>query len=1084
MSPLNGGPSNVAGAAPGPAVTLLFTDLVGSTELLEEIGEPAWEAALQRHLALLADAVAESGGRVVKSLGDGLMVEFTNPAAGVRCALRMQQAAAAQQEAGAAPNLRIGLHAGHAIRQGDDLAGAAVVVAKRLCDRASGGQILATDTLAGLLGDDADAVFRPLGRWRLKGLRTLVAVVEVGPAGDPGRPRSVSRSLVRPVPGRPSGGSAEFVGRDRELTILEVELERSALGECRCVLITGEAGIGKTRLAAELLARHHDDVIALSGRGYPLGVTASFGIWAEALERYLRGLDPIVVAQLCGGFLDDLATLLRSVAAARGSVPSQEAPRLRLLEALAVLVGNCAEHQPVVAFLDDVHLVDASSWEALQYLLHNLSGGLLVVATARPDELFEQAVAAQVLFGLEQQGFVRRLDLTALAGSDVGELARTVLDEAPPAVLIDWLTARSRGNPLFALGLLRALVEEGADLSAPTLRHLPEGLSERVTVGLRGLDEPAREVLETLAVLGRRADLASLPAMSGQSAQIVADALEHIVNARLVVEEERGRDVSYEIAHPLVGEVIYKVITRLRRRKVHRRVGRALLGGGRLGEAAQHFARSADVGDSESIAVLRDAVHDAEQRGAYREAVTILASLAELLPSGDERWLEVANALSHQADWVYRGPTHGAMGIRALREIRSALSRSPDPARRAAATFRLATFLAFGTGELEEAEGACAEAVELFREAGDLPRTLLAANELASIRALRGDVAAWETGAAAVAAAAEAAGERFVMMEALGTFAIAAAHRGRFGAGEPAFGRNVALAREGGKPHRLSMSLTAWASCLSWEGRVAEALPLLEEARAVNPDWRQSLYLEWGVFTYWMAGDFPAVLTNADDVSTLGKRGGHAMHFAALAAAAMGRLPRAQRYLARAQTGYGDDDWFIYTDFGRYAGAVVAWQEEQNGDSLAAVRRVAEKLLQFGVLPYAAWVLVDLAELAAVGGDPGPAQWAAGHLDSIADEIDRGLYTALAHIGGASSALAAGDAVLASDRAGEAVALLAGSGCRAYLGRAQDLVGRSLAGLNVEAAASALKQAADTFEACGAAWRRDRSLEALRRASE
>jgi len=196
MRALNGGPSNVAGAPPGPVVTLLFTDLVGSTELLEEIGEPAWDAAVQRHLALLADAVSEMGGRVVKSLGDGLMVEFTNPAAAVRCALRMQQGAAAQQATGAAPNLRIGLHAGEAIRQGDDLAGTAVVVAKRLCDRASGGQILASDTLAGLLGDDTDAAFHPLGRWRLKGLRTPVAVLEVTPAGDPDRPLSDRKSVV------------------------------------------------------------------------------------------------------------------------------------------------------------------------------------------------------------------------------------------------------------------------------------------------------------------------------------------------------------------------------------------------------------------------------------------------------------------------------------------------------------------------------------------------------------------------------------------------------------------------------------------------------------------------------------------------------------------------------------------------------------------------------------------------------------------------------------------------------------------------------------------------------------------------
>jgi tetratricopeptide (TPR) repeat protein len=321
------------------------------------------------------------------------------------------------------------------------------------------------------------------------------------------------------------------------------------------------------------------------------------------------------------------------------------------------------------------------------------------------------------------------------------------------------------------------------------------------------------------------------------------------------------------------------------------------------------------------------------------------------------------------------------------------------------------------------------------------------------------------------------------MMEALGTFAIAAAHRGRFGAAEPAFRRNVAIAREGGKPHRLTMSLTAWASCLSWEGRVAEALPLLDEARDVNPDWRQSLFLEWGVFTYWMAGDYAAVLANADDVGTIGKRGGHAMHFAALAAGAMGQLSRARRYLARAQTAYGETDWFIYTDFGLYAGAVVAWQEEQNGDSLSAIHRVAEKLLGIGVPPYAAWVLVDLAEIAASGGDRGLAEWAGGHLDAIAAEIDRPLYTALANVGGAWAALAAADGDRAVSGARQAVALLSESDCRGFLGRALDVCGRSLAGRDPMAAASALEQAAEVFDACGAAWRCERSRDALRRLS-
>jgi hypothetical protein len=122
--------------------------------------------------------------------------------------------------------------------------------------------------------------------------------------------------------------------------------------------------------------------------------------------------------------------------------------------------------------------------------------------------------------------------------------------------------------------------------------------------------------------------------------------------------------------------------------------------------------------------------------------------------------------------------------------------------------------------------------------------------------------------------------------------------------------------------------------------------------------------------------------------------------------------------------------------------------------------------------------------VAATAGDGALAEWAAGRLDTIAEEIDRALYKALAGIGGAWSALAAGDADRAAITVGEAVALLSASNCRAFLGRALDVLGQSLAGRDPAAAASALEQAAGTFEACGATWRRNRSLDALRRLSE
>jgi hypothetical protein len=167
------------------------------------------------------------------------------------------------------------------------------------------------------------------------------------------------------------------------------------------VLLVSDPGLGKTRLAEEVLARHSPRAIALSARAHPLGGTTSFGLWAEALEGHLRALDAGDVSGLCGGFLDDLAALLRSAAATRGSPPQGEPPRSRLLEGLAVVLTNLAAAAPLLVFLDDIHLADPSSWDALHYLARNLSEcRVLVLACARPAELHGQAGPTQILLAL------------------------------------------------------------------------------------------------------------------------------------------------------------------------------------------------------------------------------------------------------------------------------------------------------------------------------------------------------------------------------------------------------------------------------------------------------------------------------------------------------------------------------------------------------------------------------------------------------------------------------------------------------------------------------------------------------------
>src|SRR5205814_938750 len=308
------------------------------------------------------------------------------------------------------------------------------------------------------------------------------------------------------------------------------------------------------------------------------------------------------------------------VAAVRGSAGG-EPSRLRLLEGFAVVVSNLARRAPVVVFLDDAHLADVSSWEALGYLAGTLAEArVLVVVAARPVELAENRDALPILVRLEQDGALRRLDLLPLDSVALAELAGAALDDVASPALVDWLAERSRGNALFALGLLQALEDEGADLSAPALRSLPEELKERVALGLSDLDKTELSTLELLVAMGRRVELREVAALTGLSPEQLIPILERLVRSRLAAEQERGRELAYELAHPLIQEAIYQRMGAARRRVLHRKIGRTLFAAGGLGEAAAHFARSAEVGDDEAIAALRDAVRQAEERGAYREA--------------------------------------------------------------------------------------------------------------------------------------------------------------------------------------------------------------------------------------------------------------------------------------------------------------------------------------------------------------------------------------------------------------------------------------------------------------------------------
>ena len=881
----------------------------------------------------------------------------------------------------------------------------------------------------------------------------------------------------------------ELAGRRGEIAALEGELGRTGEGDFRVVLLVGEAGVGKSRLGRELLARH-PEVTGLVAQAYPLAASAAFALWTDALDPFLQPLADRDVVELCGGLLDDLASLFHRVALVRGAVPDRDPPLPRLLAGLTRLLDNILRRTPLVVLLDDVHSADPSSWEALRYFARHLDDArLLVIATSRPAELARHDAAAPVLFELDQDALLSRIEVSALAVPAVKDLTEAVIEGPAPRVLVEWIFERSRGNPLFAIGLLRALMEEGGDLTAPHLQRLPESLTERVTSELRGFDAARRGMLELLAVVGRPVSLGDLTAMTGGSLEEIGPVLAELVESRIVFEQERGGEVGYVLQHPLVRDVIYQATNAASRRVLHRQAARSLLRAGHLAEAALHFARSAERGDSEAVDVLLDAMRQAERREAYREALELQAELVELLPEDDPRWLEVLEAMYARAEWLidHRAETNAPVAVRALRAIDGLLTGSADHARRAIVKFRLATFLAWGTGELEEAQEACRQAHELFIRCDEERQTLLTARELGWIKGLQGDLAGMGDDARAVVRAADAIGDRFVAMQGLSAVSYSANFRGVFGEAEAVLRRAADIARQDEKSYRLTIVLGGLAAGLAMQGRMDETAAMFEEARAANPAYRDSILVELEAMVRWIAGDFPASLAAAHEVAawlpsgTTGRRRVPGMVMGALSAIEMGDAADAERLQARAQSALDGRDWSFYLPMTRSVDGVLAWHAGRPAEGVALLRAAVDQLLDMQARPVAAIMLFELAECAAEAGDAVAAAEAERDLHLVAEFTRLPLYDGLAVAGSTWAAAAAADPERAVRSARAAIELLSGTGWRAHLARCHDALGRSLPVDARAEAVAVLERAAAMFEECEASWRRERSLDALRR---
>lgn len=886
-----------------------------------------------------------------------------------------------------------------------------------------------------------------------------------------------------------------LLGRDAELERLRGLLGGVGADGLRVVLVEGPAGIGKTRLVSEIVAEYGEVASCLWARAPRWGSTVSFGMWVEALDRHLRARTAQELQRLCGASSGELGFLLESVE--RIAPPTERPPpqRERLLDALIEVTDRLARQRPMLLAFDDVHLADASSWEVLGYLARRLSRSPIgILATARPNELRDHPIAAEVVVGLVEDHLVHRLALEPLSPDAVARLAGEVITRYDgtaaevPGQLVDWLLRRTLGHPLFVVRLLEALLDEDVDLSAPHLDRLPTSLRERVMVELDRLDPGDREILEILAVVGQRAGLTHLMELSDRPLEELGRPLERLCKARLVAEHETGRDLRYEVAHPIMQDAVYEAIGAARRRALHRSVARTLRSAGALGAAAAHYARSAERGDAEVVTALCEAIRQAEDRGLYQEALATLEALVDVLPAGDDLWLQVLDALDWQAEWVLGHLAEGdaTVAVTAMSRIRPLAERSRDLVAQATVALHQAAFLSIGTGQLDEAEEACRRAIAGFAAVGDPEGTLLARNELAWIRACLGDLEEAAALSGEVATAAESSGQVRAAIHAYGSRGYALVRMGRWDTGEACLRRGIKLAGEVGDTYRMAWTRNHLGVLLSLNGQIDAGRSMIERVLDVDPSAPDTGSFEYLAHTDWLAGrltDSVAWVQRSEVRRPMGnsRRRAWARAVAGRAYAEMAEHAKARRRIEQSRATYQDQPILEWAAWPEWAGAVLAWQNGDHSRALLTLGRVVERFAGMGAAAYEALPLVDQGEIAADAGEATTATNAAARLAEIADDVGGDLHPWLADLGDAWHRLASGDFTDIPVRMEKTAAALANAGYRLYAAIATEATGRALITVDRSRAIDVLEDAAARYDRCDARWRRDRALAVLSR---
>ncbi len=512
---------------------------------------------------------------------------------------------------------------------------------------------------------------------------------------------SSGRSLDGARDDKPQLRSGRFVGRERELNLLIAEMEEAFAGNARLVLLSGDAGVGKTRLAAELasLAARRGGRV-LPARCMERGAVP-FWPWMQVLRNYAASLDdPSLRAALgvAGAQLVQLDPVLQERLPERpapGPSTPEEA-RFRLFDAFATVLRRAAAQQPLVLIVDDLHWADPSSLLLLGHLGREIHGtATFLLGTYRDREIDRSHPLAEITAELLREPGSSRVALQGLAASDATLLLGELCGPSVPARLAVQMLERTEGNPFFLEEMSRHLLESGVmdpssgvwpgDL-AKALGGIPEGIRALLGRRLAQLSEPCRRALAIAALLGRefhadvlqlvREDTAAPPAI--QWLEIVEEA----VRAHVIVPVDR-RKQRFAFAHTLIRETLADDVVPARRARLHGIIATALERyyaselDDHIAELAHHYGEAARAGGDPTRAIayatrageqaIALVAHEAASEH-YERALSILDLIQPGIPSPQRYLLLMALA-------------EAFAGARNLAQARSSFRKAAEVAR-------------------------------------------------------------------------------------------------------------------------------------------------------------------------------------------------------------------------------------------------------------------------------------------------------------------------------------------------------------------------------------------------------------------